>query len=63
MSVPDPIRILSRQLLAIREQADAALELLGMILQDDGDMLDDSGAPALPKVFGGVAGQPDEAKE
>lgn len=53
----DPLRILSKQLLAIKDGAEAALETIGLILdQEENDTLidaDDLDVPALPPVFGG----------
>jgi hypothetical protein len=53
---------LVKQLIAIRDMADAALATAGIQFDLEVDEGEED-MPELPKVFGGRAGQPDEKEE
>jgi hypothetical protein len=48
----DPLRILAKQLLSIKDGAEAALETIGLILDQEQEVDDDNDVPSLPPVFG-----------
>lgn len=56
------LRILAKQALAIREQADAMLSIIGLLMKDEFKKEDEEEV-VLPKVFGGRAGEPDKKEE
>lgn len=47
----DPLRILTKQLIAIKDQAEAALETVGLILDSEEDEMLENDVPSLPAVF------------
>lgn len=67
MRKPDQLSILSKQVLSIKEQADAALELILMMLnskpleEDKGE--EKSDAPELPPVFGRRKNTTDDSED